>query len=144
VSRRRVLDSSRLMAHWSKRLGGRKGGLSNCTREDVIVWARDLAELAGTSAILTPVAIEFICGAKSSHELELYRAFLERFDVIDRGSVTEADWKMAARFAAWVPGDSKPRQLGDCLIAAIARRLGYELLTSDVDLNRRVRTGRSF
>jgi predicted nucleic acid-binding protein len=94
-------------------------------------WARALISLVGTSAILKPVVIEFLCGARDGHELELSRAFLEQFVVVDRGNVTPADWQLAERLASRIPRDARPRDFGDCLIVAIARRLGYEVFTYD-------------
>jgi predicted nucleic acid-binding protein len=134
MSRRRVLDTNRLIAHWRR---SRKRAISEYSRDDAATWARHLIELDGTPAILTPVVIEFLCGAMSPHELELSRAFLDQFDVIDRGEIRAEDWDLARRFAAWIPRDWKPRDFADCLIAAIARRLGYSLLSSDLDLRRR-------
>ena len=93
--------------------------------------------MVGTSAILTPVAIEFLCGARDASELDLYRAFLARLDVLDGGRINQEDWQKAEQFAAWIPRDGTPRDFADCLIAAIARRLSCEVLTSDIDLSRR-------
>jgi predicted nucleic acid-binding protein len=84
---------------------------------------------------LTPVVIEFLCGARDRHELDLYRAYLEQFEVVDRGIVTVADMQDAQRRACWVRGDGRPRDFGDCLIAAIASRLGYGIRTSDIRLS---------
>ncbi len=83
------------------------------------------------NAIVTPVVVEFVAGARKSRELELFRAFLACFDVIDRGQILPADWQAARRVAERIPRDGKPRQLGDCLIRAIARRLNYEIDTAD-------------
>jgi predicted nucleic acid-binding protein len=91
-----------------------------------------MIELEGTRAIVTPVRIEFICGAQSSTELELYEFFLEAFDVIDEGRILQDDWKEALRIARRVPRSGRKRQLGDCLIAAIARRLNWEVMTDEI------------
>jgi len=131
MSRLRVLDTNRLIAHWWR---SRKGPLSQYSREDVAEWARALIGLDGTSAILTPVVIEFLCGARDGHELDLCRAFLDQFEVVDRGNVTSEDWHLAERLAARVPRDGSPRDFGDCLILAISRRLGYQIFTSDLRL----------
>lgn len=132
--RRRVLDTNRLIAHWRR---SRIRPLSEYTRDDAAEWARALIKLDATDAIVTPVVVEFLCGSMNPHELELARSFLNEFDLIDRGQITVEDWELAKRFAAWVRGDPKPRDFADCLIAAIARRLGYEPLTSDLDFQRR-------
>lgn len=129
----RILDTNRLIAHWQR---SRKGPLSSYSREDASRWAEALIKLDSTAAVLTPVVLEFPCGARDAHELDLYRAFLARFDVVDRGLISQQDWQRAEQFAAWVPRDSKPRDFADCLIAAIARRMGYEVFTSDLDLSR--------
>ena len=49
------------------------------------------------------------------------------------GNVTTADWQEAIRIARRVPRNRKPRQLGDCLIRAIANRLRYKVETLDAD-----------
>jgi predicted nucleic acid-binding protein len=134
MSRIRVLDTNRLIAHWRR---SRKKPLSSYSRADVMKWADELIRLDGTNAVLTPVVIEFLCGARDQLELTLYRAFLDRLEVIDGGAISSADWETAKRFAAWIPRDGTPRDFADCLIMAISRRLGYELLTSDLDLSRR-------
>jgi hypothetical protein len=61
VSRRRLLDTCRLIRHWYKCKG--KRAQEDCTNEDAIVWARSLIDLEGTDAIVTPVAVEFLCGS---------------------------------------------------------------------------------
>jgi predicted nucleic acid-binding protein len=133
MNRLRVLDTNRLIAHWRR---SRKGPISSYSREDAIKWAEELRRLDKTAAVLTPVVIEFLCGARDSHELALYRAFLDRLEVVDGGVIKQDDWEKAKQFAAWVPKDGKPRDFADCLIAAVARRLGYEVLTSDLALSR--------
>jgi len=135
VSRKRYLDTNRLIAHW--RRCRRNRPLSECSIADVEAWADRLIHDDGTKAILTPVVIEFLCGTMSAQELSLHRAFLKRFDVIDEGKILDEDWIQAERFACWVPRDRKSRDFGDCLLAAIARRLGYDPLTSDLDHQRR-------
>ena len=102
--------------------------------------ARQLVDETGASAIFAPVAIEFLCGATSAREIELYRAFLGEFKVIDEGRITPEDWENCRRYASRVPRDGKMRQFSDCLIDAIARRLGCEILTSDTGLGRHSRT----
>ncbi|MEO6811174.1 MAG: PIN domain-containing protein [Isosphaeraceae bacterium] len=134
MSRRRVLDTNRLIAHWRR---SKKRPLAEYSRADVAAWARQLIEMDGTSATLTPVVIEFLCRVMSPHELELSRAFLDVFDVIDQGEIRAEDWALARRYAAWIPRDCKSRDFADCLIAAIAKRLDYSLLSSDRDLQRR-------
>ena len=133
MSRRRYLDTNRLIAHWRR---CRKQPITEYSPADATVWARLLIRDDGTDAILTPVAIEFLCGTMNPHEPDLTRAFLDQFQIIEKGEILAEDWEQAKRFAAWVPRDAKPRDLADCLLAAIARRLGYDPLTSDVDHQR--------
>lgn len=135
MSRRRYLDTNRLIAYW--RRCRKNKPLSEYSRADVSGWASRLISDDGTDAILTPVVIEFLCGTMNPHELELSRAYLEQFVVIDGGEILPEDWETAKRYAAWVPRDARPRDFVDCLLAAIARRLGYDPLTSDLDHQRR-------
>jgi predicted nucleic acid-binding protein len=81
------------------------------------------------------VVIEFLCGARDSHELHLFRAFLDQLEVVDNGVVTQADLQKSQHTASRIPKDGKPRNLGDCLILAIASRLDYGILTSDLGLS---------
>lgn len=80
---------------------------------------------------MTPVAIEFICGVVDRHEMDLSRAYLGVFEVVDGGVIKESDWAEARRLAERIPTDPVPRDLGDCLIRAIAIRLGYEVFSFD-------------
>lgn len=137
MSRLRLLDTNRLIAHWWR---SRKGPLQDYSRADATSWADRLIALDGTAATLTPVVAEFLCGTLNRHELDLSRAYLGRFTIVDEGRITPEDWQKALDFAAWVPRDPKPRHFVDCLIAALAKRLGYEILTSDLDLLRRSST----
>ena len=101
------------------------------TPEDASRWAEDLIELRRTRWIASPVLIEFVAGARSSHELALGRAYLGRFEVIDRGNIPKACWDEALRVAERVPRDGKPRQLGDCLIKAIAKHFKRAVVALD-------------
>jgi predicted nucleic acid-binding protein len=130
--RPKVFDNS-VLCHWwrqwSKELGAEPD-------ERVAVdWARRLAAQYKADAIVTPVRIEFICGARNRAELDAFRAFLSRFRVIDEGRVLAEDWAEAERLAAWTPRHGRRhkrrRQLGDCLIRAIAKRLKHDVLTFD-------------
>jgi predicted nucleic acid-binding protein len=125
---RRVLDTSELVSNWLRcRARARELPSSNLARD----WARELCKLHETDAIVTPVYVEFIAGAQSGAELDAYRAYLSGFRVIDDGRVLEGDWAYAKRLAGRVPSDGKPRQLGDCLIAALAFRLNCAVQTQD-------------
>ncbi len=83
MNRLRVLDTNRLIAHWRSR----EGPLSDYTQKDASAWAKRLIELAGTPKTVTPVVIEFLCGARDGHELSLSRAFLNEFEIVDRGAI---------------------------------------------------------
>jgi predicted nucleic acid-binding protein len=95
----------------------------------------ELIAIEGLLAVTEPVAMEVLAGARSeAREAEL-RRLLGRFTLLGVDAV--ADFEGAARIhrrcrAAGVT----PRGLVDCLIAAVARRRGAALLTSDVDLER--------
>src|SRR5437016_2776162 len=128
--RRVVLDSALLMAHWNR---CRKGPLDHYREKDVVGWARKLIEIERSDAIVTPVGLELICGTLSKWALKLTRAYLGEFTVIDQGTVLDEDWQEALRLAARVPQSGKPRDLGDCLIRAIANRLNYDVTTPDKD-----------
>jgi predicted nucleic acid-binding protein len=83
--------------------------------------------------LVTPVVIEFLAGVRGRHELELADKFLSEFAVLDDGNVVPSDWQEARRLARRVPQDGTRRQLGDCLIRAIANRLRADVLTLDED-----------
>lgn len=129
---RRILDTNRLISFWSRKTAR----LGRPERSTARAWADELVDLEGTDAIVTPVRIEFICHANSRELLELYESFIDGFVVIDRGQIGPADWNAATRLARRVPRNGKPRQLGDCLIRAIATRLGYDVMTNEVDFPR--------
>jgi predicted nucleic acid-binding protein len=90
-----------------------------------------LAALHGTSATVSPVIIEFLAGTTSANELMLARAYLDVFVVIDHQQTPPQDWQEAQRLAQRVPRDGRRRQLGDCLIRAIANRLKHEVISYD-------------
>jgi predicted nucleic acid-binding protein len=123
----RLLDTVILIEHWHEcRSRSRNRG-----QNDAIRWAKDLVRKEGTNAVATPVIIEFLAGVSSRDELALARAFLSQFVAIDRGRINASDWKEAERIASRVPSTGKRRQLGDCLIRAIANRLHYDVITRD-------------
>lgn len=123
---RRILDTSVLIRHWHS-CGG--GAPSDKTVAEASKWGKDLFEIQRSRAILTPVYIEFVAGTTSQHEQKLARSFLEQFDIVDKGDILKQDWSEARRLAERIPSSRKRRQLGDCLIRAIANRLRYEVLS---------------
>ena len=126
--RERVLDTNELIAHWHQ---SRRGRIADHTAADAARWAEGLIEFRGTDAIVTPVAIEFLAGVQGAHELDLSRAYLGRFRIIDDRRVLPEDWDEVERLAARVPRDGLPRQLVDCLIRALARRLKFDIITRE-------------
>lgn len=125
---RRIFDSSVLIRHWHDCGGGSPEGKSAADAEQ---WARRLIAVHDTDAIVTPVFIEVVAGVRNRVELELTRSFLKHFRVLDAGRITDEDWEETRRLAQRVPSNGKPRQLGDCLIAAIGKRLHYEVIRFD-------------
>jgi predicted nucleic acid-binding protein len=116
---RRLLDTSVLISYWRSRT---RDGLSGKSLDDARNWANGLIGNYGSRLISTPVVVEFLCGVRSERERDLALAYLGAFELIDKGEILKEDWDEAVRFAQRVPHDGKPRQLGDCLMKAIARR----------------------
>lgn len=99
--------------------------------EEVEDWVTELAKYHKSRRIVTPVVLEFLSGATSSVELNLARTFVAGFEIADGNNVTDDDWRVARRIAERIPRDGKPRQLGDCLIKAIASRLKCGVMSTD-------------
>jgi predicted nucleic acid-binding protein len=131
MARPRILDTNVLINHWCRAFE------KDTTPSELKAHAVELIELQGTSGIVSPVLIEFLAGARNSNELKLFRAYLEPFEVLDKGVIPARDWEEAKRFAQWIRRDRK-RDLGDCLIQAIAERLKADVVSSDLDIKRRV------
>lgn len=127
--RRRVLDTSVLISFLRKRRSETRQPL---TTQIAKRWADELIAERESNFIAFPVLIEVLAGARASVELHFFRDFLACFVVIDGGTIPPTDWAQAQKFAERVPKDGKPRQLGDCLIAAIAKRLRYEVISLDL------------
>jgi predicted nucleic acid-binding protein len=131
--KRTVLDTSVLIRHWHRSVSRH---FERLTSDDARKWARDLTEIEEPDAVVTPVVLEIICGVRNARELRLTRAYLEEFRIVDGGKVTVEDWNEARRLAQRIPRDGRPRQLGDCLIRAIARRFKYLVRTFDTGMPR--------
>ena len=131
MARPRILDANVLMNHWH-RFGKKKR-----TASELKIHAEELIELQGTNWIVSPVLIEFLVGAQSSEQLELYKAYLEPFEVLDKGEIPRKDWEEAKRFAQWIR-TGRQRKLGDCLIEAIAKRFNGDIVSGDSDFRQRV------
>ncbi len=123
-----VLDTSVLLHWWNERRSRHRGPI---TADHARAWGNELATIERTTAIVTPVLLEVVGGTTSTAELGLMRAFLEPFECIDEQRITARDWEEARRLAQRVPRDRRPRQLGDCLIRALANRLHYKVRTDD-------------
>lgn len=108
--------------------------LRKVARKEVTRWAAKLIEDRGSDAITSPTVIEMLCGTRNKHELNLTRAYLSKFRVIDEGKITEQDVFHAQRLVAILQHrgqTSPPRDLGDCLIQAIALRLKCDIDSND-------------
>ena len=125
--RRSILDTNWLCKLWQDRA---QRPLSHWSREDSRRWAKELIEIRGTNAIVTPVALEFLTGVRPG-EADLAQTYLDEFDILDGGKIPREDWERAKKYAQRIPRDGKPRDLGDCLIKAIADRFGRDVDTRD-------------
>jgi predicted nucleic acid-binding protein len=126
----RILDTEMLISHYNRMTGSK-------TVEAVKAHARRLIKIQDTKCILSPIRIEFLCGARDRNEFKLYSAYLEPFDVLDKRITPPQDWREAERRAKWVKEFGRRRKLGDCLIQAIATRLNAEIVTRDPDFQPR-------
>lgn len=123
---KRIFDTSHLIAHWRNFPRTRPR-----TSENMRSWSERLIELYGSRRIVTPVFIEMVAGVTSADELKLTQAYLAPFEIIDEGRIPKLDWDEARHTAQRVSPKGGKRQLGDCLVRAIAKRLGCEVLTLD-------------
>ncbi len=152
---KRLLDSTILIAHFR-----RLHPLAEKGPAEARSWARQLVQNRETNAIVSPVVIELLAGVRDSHELSLTEAFLEEFQIIDDRRIPAQDWEQAATIAKRVvkydrhvarqdrrrdrkhSPTNQARDLGDCLISAIAVRLNYVVISDDHGLIRQAgRTG---
>jgi predicted nucleic acid-binding protein len=145
--RQRFFDSTKLMTELKKLR-------FDSTRADAERLDSKLIEIYDTKAIVSPVEIEVLAGVRDPHELELTEFFLGQFEIIDQRHIPPQDWEEARRIAKRVlkydrdvsrrhrkrrrqaNPKTEPRQLGDCLITAIANRLHYEPITDDKGMER--------
>ena len=128
---KRILDTNRLINQFRllQPYSSRKAA-------DAIRCAKELIELFGTNAIVSPIEIEVLAGVNNAQEMELTLVFLEQFQIVDDRRILPEDWMEARRIAKHIGPASKPRDLGDCLIDAIARRLKYDFSTTDREMKR--------
>jgi predicted nucleic acid-binding protein len=125
--KRIILDTSVLIRHWRISVERSRREMDRIHEPEVIEWARELIRLWDTNSIVSPVYLEFVAGCRSQHELRLFDAYLSLFEVVDEGNIPEADWQLANRLARRIPRTGENRQLGDCLICAIAKRLRFRV-----------------
>ncbi len=124
----RILDSQLLIKQWNRCKGRTNVPVMNVHAK---AWALQLIEVYRSNAIVTLVAIEFLVGFTSRGELLKAEAFLSCFECIDLQHIPKEDWQDTFRLARRIPRVGKRRQLGDCLIRAIANRLRREVITGD-------------
>ena len=126
---RTALDTNILIGHFR-----RLRPYASRRSEEAERSAEELIASRQTDAIVSPVELEFLCGVIDRHELALAEAFLRSFRVIDAHRIVPDDWEEARRIAKRVPPNAGRRQLGDCLILAIARRFRHDVATADLGL----------
>ena len=123
---KRIFDTSYLIGHWRIFPKATKR-----TTDNMRAWSEKLIDQYGTRQIVTPVYIEMVAGVTSSDELRLTQAYLDPFEIIDEGKIPKRDWDEAKVMSQRVAPKGGKRQLGDCLVRAIAKRFNCEVLTSD-------------
>src|SRR5580700_1628059 len=75
-----ILDTEVLIRHYNKMTRPKSA-------QTVKEHARQLIVLENTHWILSPIKIEFLCGARDSNEFSLYSAYLEAFQVLDKRKI---------------------------------------------------------
>jgi hypothetical protein len=90
---RRVLDTNVLITHWLRMAAGEKP--RDTTRKPTRTWGQELGSLQSSSSTLTPIYIEYVCGQRSAHEVDLARAHLGTFELADEGTIAKQDWPNA-------------------------------------------------
>jgi predicted nucleic acid-binding protein len=94
-----------------------------------------LIDGGGDLAVTEPVVMEVLAGARSDQREADLRRLLLRFEVL-RFDAT-GDFNAATRiYRRCRTAGITPRGMVDCMIAAVAWRLGAALLAHDVDLDR--------
>jgi predicted nucleic acid-binding protein len=122
-----ILDTSVLIAWWREK------------RPRDVVHARQRArelieKYTPPGCVVTPIRLEVLCGTRDPSEQQISEAYLKEFRCADEGKILAEDWIEAERIAKRVlfkstarkrksPPEPAPRDLGDCLIRAIANRL---------------------
>jgi predicted nucleic acid-binding protein len=127
---RKILDTSVLVRHWRMRCAGSRKDVS---LEMATRWGQELCVMYPPAFVVSPVIIEFVAGAREGTELRLFRTFMDPIPSLDQGIIPPTDWVLARKLAERIPKSGKPRQLGDCIISAIARRSRCDVITFDKD-----------
>jgi predicted nucleic acid-binding protein len=99
---------------------------------------RRLTELItddGPIAVTDPVVVELAAGARTDEREMDLRRLLPRFALLTFDTVVDFD-AAANIYRACRRVGVTPRGMIDCMIAAVALRLGATLLAFDVDMNR--------
>jgi predicted nucleic acid-binding protein len=128
---RQTYDTNILITHFH-----RHRPLDGKNEKDAEGWARVLIEDNDSKLILSPVEVEFLCGVVDEHEMRLREAFLRPFEVVDQRRTLPEDWKEARRLAKHPGYQPRSRDLGDCLLLAIAGRLNLQIIADDRGLKR--------
>ena len=96
--------------------------------------ARKLRELAGTGSLASTevISMEVLSGARDQHHVATIRRLLTSNETLPLSPLD--DYESAAEiYRRCRTGGVTPRQLNDCLIAAVAIRNDVELLHDDRD-----------
>jgi predicted nucleic acid-binding protein len=95
----------------------------------------DLIETGGRLAVTQPVVMEVLAGARDDQrEADLHRLLL-RFDLLVFDAVADFDGAVRIYRRCRAAGVT-PHGMVDCMIAAVAWRLGAILLSHDADIDR--------
>ena len=96
---------------------------------------RGLIADEGPLAVTEPVVMEVLAGARDARRERELRALLLRFELLAFDPV--ADFDQAARIYRRCRASGVTRRgLLDCMIAAVALRVGASILSADADLHR--------
>ncbi len=130
----RIIDTSVFVKFWRRQCTSM--GRSP-TSDEARSWAEELKQLRGSRTTVSPVLIEFLAGSGNAAEAEAYRAFMGGFSILDTEGITRHDIQTARHYAERIPSNRRPRDLGDCLIRALADRFHTDVDTHDSGLPRR-------
>jgi predicted nucleic acid-binding protein len=96
---------------------------------------KGLIEADGPVAVCEPVVMEVLAGARDDQREADLRRLLERFEMLNFDAVTDLDGAVRVYRRCRAAGVT-PRGMLDCMIAAVAWRLGATLLAHDADMDR--------